>query len=302
MGLTNFPNGISSMGVPIPFGVFRKIFFVHSVSGSDGNTGLSTTKALATVNKAISLVTADKNDLIVLMSGHAEALTATSFVVGKAGVTIIGEGTGSLMPTFTTAVVGGVVEITAANAVVGNIKLLCNYTGGSTNAVTVAAGADYCTLDGIVARDTLNSKEWLIHVSVATTVTDLNIINCDFIGLTGGTGSNSILFAGTSSNVRILDNFIDADMSDSLIDHDADTALNILVARNYLLAADTDSSSSFCVELEASTTGHVIDNRSSYANTGAATLIGEGAFFIENFGGNTAGGSGELDPAGVAIP
>lgn len=59
-GLTNFPNGASSFGIPmlggyagIPFtGVY---YFVNEATGLDGNTGLSPSQALKTLDRALLL-------------------------------------------------------------------------------------------------------------------------------------------------------------------------------------------------------------------------------------------------------
>ena len=57
MSLTNFPNGITSFGVPvipggIPFGRNSKAFFVDPVAGLDGNRGTDLSKPLKTLSKA----------------------------------------------------------------------------------------------------------------------------------------------------------------------------------------------------------------------------------------------------------
>jgi hypothetical protein len=56
MGLTNFPNGISSMGVPLTGGLnpFGDTWFVAASGGSDGNKGTDTSRPFATIAKAIS--------------------------------------------------------------------------------------------------------------------------------------------------------------------------------------------------------------------------------------------------------
>lgn len=80
MGLTNFPNGITSFGIPvmgslgIPF--TGKYFFVDPANGSDGNTGLSPSKALSTLYKAHSLCTAGKNDVVFLIGDGSTTATA----------------------------------------------------------------------------------------------------------------------------------------------------------------------------------------------------------------------------------
>jgi len=301
---SNFPNGfgngVTIRNIPIEIMPEGKVHWVNS--GAANNSNGSYAKPWATIATAISK--ADEYDTIMIAAGHSETLTSSSFVVDKA-LTIIGQGRGSRVPTFTStsAAATGTVSITDADVTISNIRLVAGYSGGSAAAITIAAVGDFCTLDNIVCRDgATNAVEWLTHVSVATTVTDLTIQNCDFVGLISGSMTNSILFAGTTSNVRITGNYIDVDSSDSTIDHDAAKATSILVAHNLILNQDTTAADKFCVELEASSTGLVAYNGTSYANAGATSMIGEAAFFIENYGGNTAGSSGELDPAAVAIP
>lgn len=75
MSLTNFPNGISSFGVPIIGGAAMPFtgthFFVDFVTGSDNNNGLSVKKAFKTLQKAHDSATAGKNDVIYLIGDGA---------------------------------------------------------------------------------------------------------------------------------------------------------------------------------------------------------------------------------------
>lgn len=291
-----FRNGIAISNVPVEIVPEGKVWWVDGNASNNSNG--SRAKPWATIATAISKATA--GDTIYINAGHTEALTATSFVVNKA-LTIIGLGKGSRKPTFTTAIEGGLVSITASDVTISNIKLVCNYAGGSTSAISIAADGDYCTLDRIECRDTANTKEWLVHVAVATTVTDLVIQNCSFIGLAGGSMTNSILFAGTTSNIVLAYNHIDVDSSDSTIDHDAGKATNALIVGNIVLNQD-GGAAGYCLEMEATSTGHAVGNMCSYNKNDAPVYLGEALFWLENYGGNTAGSSGELDPAAAAIP
>lgn len=80
MSLTNFPNGVSSFGVPVlpgmPTPFTGKYFFVDPVNGSDGNTGTDPSRAFATIYKAYSRCTAGKNDCVFLISDGTTASTA----------------------------------------------------------------------------------------------------------------------------------------------------------------------------------------------------------------------------------
>jgi hypothetical protein len=148
--LTNFPNGISSFGIPsigngIPTGG-GSYFFVDSTSGGDGNDG-SWESPLATIDYAVGLCTASKGDVIVVKPGHIETVVAAGGVtLDVAGVTIVGLGTGSLRPTvnYTTAVAASFL-VSAANCSVENLL----FTGGIdalTNPIHVQA-ADFSLLN-----------------------------------------------------------------------------------------------------------------------------------------------------------
>lgn len=108
MGLTNFPNGITSFGVPVMGGGVQiptttgSYFYVDSGTGSSGYDGKSPTTALATVDQAINKCTADKGDVIIVGANHAETIDAAGDIaLDVAGVTVVCLGNGELSPTFT---------------------------------------------------------------------------------------------------------------------------------------------------------------------------------------------------------
>lgn len=293
-----FNQGAVIQNLPIMLLLSKKAWFVDSNAAvrSDGSFDRPYATILTAIGKAAA------GDLIIIKEAHTEALTATSFVCSVAGQIIIGLGSGSRIPTFTTAVVGGVVSVTAANVSISNIRLVCNYTGGSTQAILVDAAADGLTLDGIQCRDTANTKEWLIHISVATTVTDLKIKNCSLIGLAGGSMTNSILFAGTSGDVQILNNYIFVDSEDDVIDHLAAAGVNLLVANNKVINVGTDVAG-YCLRAHASTTGLAAWNLFCYDKVDAEISSGAAMWWMQNYASNTIAQSGLLDPTtSHAIP
>jgi len=81
MSLTNFPNGVSSFGIPMMGGQGLTMpgtaYFVDSVNGSDGNVGTSLDKPLKTIEKAYSVTKSGNNDVIyVVGNGTAYSLAA----------------------------------------------------------------------------------------------------------------------------------------------------------------------------------------------------------------------------------
>lgn len=76
MPLTNFPNGITSFGIPVigagvpalPRAV-GNVYFVDQAVGNDGYSGLSPDVPLATLSRAHTLMTADQDDVAVVFGG-----------------------------------------------------------------------------------------------------------------------------------------------------------------------------------------------------------------------------------------
>ena len=89
MALTNFPNGISSFGVPVMGGAggtglvaFRSVYFVDRTYGNDGNSGLSTKAgAFKTVQAALDVVR-DQDAIIVLPSSTYNEQLTTGLAAG----------------------------------------------------------------------------------------------------------------------------------------------------------------------------------------------------------------------------
>jgi hypothetical protein len=280
-------------------------FFVDSTntSASDATThGFTPDKPLATLDYAIGRCTASKGDIIYVMPGHAENLAAaTSVNCDVAGVTIIGIGEGGLIPTFSTTAAAGSVTIGAANVTLKHLKFLANFATGTTTALTIAAGADGLTIDDCHFRDTSAANEFLIHLSVATTVDNLTVRNCSFI-TAAGTMSNSILFAGTTTNCLIEDNLFLVDSSDSVIDHFAAACTDACIRRNVVVNADTGAAG-YCVQIHADGTGVAHDNRFGYNKVDAEISLGAKVWWFQNYASNTIAESGLLDPATThAIP
>ena len=90
-GLTNFPGGLSSMGVPLTGGgnPFGNYWFVSTAANaSDGNSGKDTVHAFATIAKAISKGVAGDN--IILSPGTHSVDVSASALVPLADMQFIG--------------------------------------------------------------------------------------------------------------------------------------------------------------------------------------------------------------------
>lgn len=109
MGLTNFPGGLASFGLPVLPGASRpytgRAFFVcnkTNANGSNNNSGLKPSEPFATLAYAVTQVTADLDDVIFVMEGHAESLIAAATIAcATSGFSIVGLGNGRKRPIFT---------------------------------------------------------------------------------------------------------------------------------------------------------------------------------------------------------
>lgn len=162
MGISNYPhgfaNGITVRGVPVQVAHPGQVFFVNNstvlapggIGGSDGNPG-TYQKPFSTINGAITQCTAGAGNIIFVMPGHAETISAAAGVaLSKSGVAVIGLGTGALRPTLNFTATASTLTMSAANCALKNILL----TGGIDAVVSmiVVSAAD-CTIEGCELKD-----------------------------------------------------------------------------------------------------------------------------------------------------
>ncbi len=136
-GPSNYPsgflNGVTVRGVPITTLHPGKVFWVNNsgilaeggVAGSNGNPG-TYQKPFSTIDYAVGRCKASRGDIIAIMPGHVETVTAAAgLALDVAGIAVVGLGTGSLRATvnFTTAVTADM-DVDAANVTLYNILFL----------------------------------------------------------------------------------------------------------------------------------------------------------------------------------
>lgn len=186
MSLTNFPNGVSSFGVPVIGGgtipvTTGNYWFVSSTTGSDGNTGKTPKKPFKTYDYAIGKCTADKGDVIILMPGHAENIAAASGITNDvAGITTVGLGNGSLRPKFSFTAAAATHVISAANQTFINIQWEANF-------IDVVIGLDISAVDDITFEDcwftdAASNLNFIITIDLATGADRFTVNRCTFIG------------------------------------------------------------------------------------------------------------------------
>lgn len=167
MATTNFPDGLTSYGLPVLPGMPMLTgtwFFVDYANGSDGNEGTSLGSPLKTVYRAYSLMTAGKNDVcVVIGDGSTTATQRMSVANAAAAVSTATTGTitwakkachliGVAAPsnntrarfaaptgTYTAATFGNAglfFDVTASGCVFANFSVFGGFSTGSTSGLT----------------------------------------------------------------------------------------------------------------------------------------------------------------------
>ena len=314
---TNFPNGVASFGIPllgsgsqIPVAAYPGIYrFVSSVNGNDGNSGKAPKTAVATIAKALTMCTANNGDVIVVLPGHAETVSAAGgLTLNVAGVTIVGIGSGSLTPTITlgTATTATVL-VSAANVTIRNIAFVANLA----NIVTCFdVQAKWCTIDSCSFMDTSSILNFLKCViatqSTANTADGLTVTNCyrealaagalAFVSILGNTdrlnlSKNDIVSAGTGNVGHFL-------IAAALVLTGARIMGNTLT----VVGVTTATAGVFFTSSSSTDTGIVAYNLISSADTTSEIIAttGTGLVYFENYYTGDADASGKLWPAAAA--
>ena len=264
MGLTNFPHGITSFGVPV-IGATNMIpvttgsyFWVDSNTGLSGNTGKDKTKPLATIAQALLKCMANKGDVIVCMPGHAETITAAGGItINVAGVQIIGLGEGSLRPTITyTTAATGTLLMTAANCKLKNFILRANFA--DVAGAIVVSGTD-CSIEDCLFSEAAINMNFLTCVktgAVANGADGLKIIRNERISIDAAALAFVSILEATNRLV-IADNF-DNQSSAADIGHfiilGAFTVLGARIVKNVLNLNGDNSAQTVGVFMTGSST------------------------------------------------
>lgn len=153
MGYTNYPNGVTSFGAPLPMAPIGptqgKYIFVKPSTGVDGNSGLSPDQAVKTLVAALAIATANQNDVIFLIaeSNTAASTTdyqATTLTWSKDAVHLVGVNDGCMIGQrsrisnlSTAAALAPMFNLTANNCLIQNIEFFQGTPASGTTSIAV---------------------------------------------------------------------------------------------------------------------------------------------------------------------
>jgi hypothetical protein len=310
MGITSFPHGISSFGIPvigsgtqIP-ATTGKYFFVDSNTGSDANPGTDPEQPLATLDGALTKCRNSKMDVVVLMPGHSETITgAGGITLDKIGVYVVGLGTYDLRPRF--LMDGGTTVtclVTAANVTVENVVFAAGHADIATFATVTAKGCcfKYCKWE-----DNIATEDFVVGFNVGAADNDsdgFSFLYNDWS--TPNASSGVIKLLKNQNDVKIVGNTFCVDCSAStyavIYSPDTEVQTNILVADNIIHNLHDANAAVGIAIANTSSTGAIVRNLVGHQDLAGETPILAGAaglFVAQNYCSGVLGtASGYLYP------
>lgn len=263
MGLTNFPHGVSSFGIPqigagaFPFTTTGSVFFVHNGTGVNSpGRGTSPDTPLASLDYAVGRCAASKGDVIYAMPGHVETVSAAGGLdLDIAGISIIGLGSGSLRPVvnFTTATTADM-DVDAANVTIINVVFAA---GVDALVAPIDINAADCSLFNIETRDTTGSYQTVDWIVTDANANRLKIDGWVHRGATDAGADSAISIVGGDG--IWIDNFdIDGNLAVAAIETVTTDSTNLKIGchstANYIR---TRNANDIAITATSATTGAV---------------------------------------------
>jgi hypothetical protein len=249
------------VGSYAPAGPKGKVFFVDSqVAGSDGT---SPDTALATLDSAFALCTANQGDTIYVMPNHAETVTGAGGITHDvAGVSVIGLGTYRQRPRFLMDAGTSVTYlISAADAFVQNLEFASGHSNVATCFDVTAVGAH---IDNCKFGNNTTNEDFLLCISASgadNTADGLTVTRCRWY-TTDTDDSAMISFTGSASDVMIGGHH---GTGNRMISSSATAAQLVTVATGKILT-NTEIGWNICIN--AMTAGELFISNDGTTNTG----------------------------------
>jgi len=320
MAIPNYPSGftqgVTIRGIPINIAHPGEIFWVNNSGvlpaagrgGSDGNEG-TFRSPFATIDYAIGRCRAGRGDIIMVMPGHAETLTAAAAIaLDVDGVCLYGLGVGALRPTLTyTTANTASLSWTADYCTVKNIRFVGNFL--SIAAPILNSGGAYWTVEDCSFRDTSAVLGFLSCVTTTvSTNSDGGVFNNNMRYSDATTTPGTALkVLNTTRGLEIGNNrFIHSVAENNaaiVLDHGALVVDDLWMHDNKCYSINTaQTASGFLVKTSATTGSGIIERNlvrsqdPSLAIMITATAVQYGAF-LNYHAGETTQLSGALLPA-----
>ncbi len=304
-------------GLPLTMAYPGKIMWVNNTTvmpdkglgGSNGNDG-TYLRPYSTLAYAVSQAKAGRGDIIMLMPGHAEAVSSsTALTLNIAGVAIVGLGSGDLRPTITLDTANtATINVTAGQVSIVNVLFKANFLA-IASLFTLTTAKDFVVND-CEFRDNssvLNFARIVTTAATSNAANGLQLERCQMYGLGATTASCFVKMVGTNDRVIFRDNYIthkavtDAGLMPIST---GKVVTNLICDRNIMNFVGATSATTGTVITTDGTTNSGILCRNFIQSLDATTEIlvtaSSGFIFDQNYSSATADTSGYLLPAADA--
>lgn len=320
--VTNFPQGFASgmsvRGMPLlqmqPGNVFwvnnSSVLNANAKGGSNSNRG-TYLAPFSTLQYALDSCTASRGDIIFVGAGHAETIAdATTLTLNKAGVAIVGLGSGSLRPTFTFTAAAANIPVTAQNVSIQNCLFVANFADvASFMTATGTAAPKDLAVDNCEFRDTssiLNALTVLTGNATANSMDGLSFTRNRISSLGTTAATTALKLASATDRVQICGNYGNwAVLNDTAAMLAAGTAqvTNFDFGGNVLQRPNTSSTGgSFISGSGNAWTGHCYNNLMYQVDNSAGIWIATGHGTALGFSQNYSPITGAADKSGLINP
>lgn len=244
-----------------------------AVPGGVAGSGDSWGAAFLTLAAAIAAALPD--DLILVSPTHAENISAAGTVtVNKAGLRIIGLGTGRRRPTFTWTATAATWLVSSASVYHENLVFI----GEGIDAVVTMMGitADDCTFNSCEFQIGKISFVPLLGITITGAINRFKFYNNFVHGLAVANCTNFIQIVGGGDGHEFVGNYIKGNFTTTLgcINNITTLCTNVLIYQNVLINA-TAAATKVAVFLTG-TTGGFFDNRCGIGSGAAPVTMDQG--------------------------
>jgi hypothetical protein len=215
------------------------IYFVDSTNAAASDTagfGQNPDAPVATIDYAIGLATASKGDVIYVMPGHTESLTAaTSMVVDKIGLSIIGLGRGMNRPILDWDDAAGTIELDAASCRLSNLVFRAS---AATTLKAINVDAHDCEVDNCFFTFEDTGDEFVTTVEIDAF--DRFHFHDNLVETESGAGAatRGIYIVDTNDTI-IENNIFRGNWTDAVIFGATTLSARMLIKDNVIYNADT---------------------------------------------------------------
>lgn len=260
----------------------------------------------ATIDAAIGLCTAGAGDIIYVLPGHTETVTATSIAHDVSSVSIIGLGRGSVRPTLTFSTAAATITVTAPNGRWSNFIMIANFADVAA-AFTLGATSTDFQFDNCEFRETGTDLNWfniVVTGSTANASDGLTVLNNKAF-MSDAAAKSFISILGTNARLTANDNIvINGRTTDTAIFLTMSSLACTLVTilRNYVVdigGSTGNAAGQFLTGSSTACSGIVGYNTLNSLNTTSALLATAGTklSYQENYVSGAADKQGTLHPA-----